>query len=111
MPERWGSWIRFPASMRPGDILRVASVGPPPVIEVRGQASGTAVFSGDGTTTQFDIAHGLGVAPEVVSVDAESADANGDRHITVDATNVSVVFAAAPASGTDNVSLRWYARE
>jgi len=71
--------------------------------------SGTATFSGDGSTTSFSWAHGLVGTPSVVVVTAASADAAGDFHVTADATNITITYAAAPAAGTDNVVLWWYA--
>jgi len=71
--------------------------------------SGKATFSGDGTTTQFSIAHGLVSTPSKVIVTPSSADASGDFYVTVDATNIYVNYVTAPASGTDNVVLYWYA--
>lgn len=93
MPERWGSWVRFPASWRPGDILRLRSVGPPPILDrLAGQTVGEAlVWDGsawvpdDGTyrkvadedfgsatllsgNNQVVVSHGLGVVPSVVLV-------------------------------------------
>jgi len=71
--------------------------------------SGTEIFSGDGTTTTFTIAHGLAGTPKTAIVTAGSSDAKGDFYVTYDATNIMVTYATAPPSGTDNVVLRWYA--
>ncbi len=71
--------------------------------------SGKATFSGDGTTTQFSIAHGLVSTPSKVLVTPCSADAAGSFYVTADATNIYVTYSTAPASGTDNVCLNWYA--
>jgi hypothetical protein len=70
---------------------------------------GTAVFSGDGTTTQFKIAHGLVGTPKVAIVTPSSNDAKGTFYITVDATYINVNYATAPPSGTNNVVLYWSA--
>jgi hypothetical protein len=70
---------------------------------------GTATFSGNGSQTQFTIAHGLAGTPKVVVVTAGSNDAKGDFYVTYDATNIYVTYATAPPSGTNNVVLRWYA--
>ena len=72
--------------------------------------SGTATFSGDGTTTTFTIAHGLVSTPTTYYVEAASADAAGDKYVTADDTNLTVTFATAPPSGTDNVVLKWEAK-
>lgn len=70
-----------------------------------------ATFSGDGTTTTFTVSHSLGSAPNVVFVQATSADANAAKHVTnKTSTGFDVVFATAPASGTDNVTLDYHAR-
>jgi hypothetical protein len=71
--------------------------------------SGTATFSGNGSQTQFTIAHGLAGTPKSWCVEAGSADAKGDKYVTADATNLTVTFAAAPPSGTNNVVLVWQA--
>lgn len=71
--------------------------------------SGKATFSGDGTTTQFAIAHGLVSTPSKVVVTPASADASGSFYVTVDATNIYVNYSTAPPSGTDNVVLYWWA--
>jgi len=71
--------------------------------------SGTATFSGDGTTTQFTIAHGLVSTPSNVQVTPRSADAAGDFYVTVDDTNIYVNYSSAPPSGSDNVVLGWEA--
>jgi len=71
--------------------------------------SGTATFSGDGTTTQFTIAHGLVGAPKVANVTPASNDAKGSFYVTADATNIYVNYATAPPSGTNNVVLYWSA--
>ena len=70
---------------------------------------GKAVFNGDGTTTQFAIAHGLSKAPEHVVVTPGSADAMGDYYATTDSSSIYVNYAAAPPAGTNNVVLFWYA--
>jgi hypothetical protein len=72
--------------------------------------SGTATFSGDGSTTQFQISHGLAGTPKTVVVTAGSADARGNFYVIYDAYNIFVVYATAPPAGTNNVVLRWYAK-
>ncbi len=71
---------------------------------------GKATLSGNGTTTTFNIAHNLLTTPTSPVVTPGSAAANGDYHITADATNISVVYATAPVTGTNNVVLYWSAR-
>lgn len=71
--------------------------------------SGTYTASGDGSTTQFTIAHGLVAEPSKVTVTPASADAAGDFYVTKDATNIYINYKTAPASGTDNLSWYWEA--
>lgn len=72
---------------------------------------GTAVLSGTGSATAFTIAHGLGVTPSEMSViPASAAAAAHPLWISADATNITVTFTTAPASGSNNVSLAWTAR-
>jgi len=71
--------------------------------------SGTATFSGDGSTTQFKIEHGLVSTPSKVLVTPMSADAAGDFYVTADDTYIYVNYKSAPPSGTDNVKLNWCA--
>jgi len=71
--------------------------------------SGTATFSGDGSTTQFKIAHGLFKAPSKVLVTPMTADATGDFYVTADDTYIYINYKTAPASGTDNIKVSWYA--
>ena len=71
--------------------------------------SGTATFSGDGTTTQFSIEHGLVSTPSKIQVTAMSEDASGDFYVTADATYIYVNYKTAPPSGTDNIKLSWSA--
>jgi len=71
--------------------------------------SGTATFSGDGTTIQFSIAHGLVSEPSKVQVTPMTEDAAGDFYVTKDATNIYVNYLSAPPSGSNNVKLSWYA--
>ena len=71
--------------------------------------SGKATFSGDGTTTQFTIAHGLVSTPSKVVVTPASADASGSFYVTADATNIYVNYSTAPPAGTANVILYWWA--
>jgi hypothetical protein len=73
------------------------------------QNSGSATFSGNGTQTQFTIAHGLAGTPKVVNVTPASNDAKGSFYVTTDATNIYVNYATAPPSGINNVVLYWSA--
>jgi len=78
--------------------------------------SGTATFSGDGTTTDFLIGdHGLAITDPtriVVKVTPISADAIAASPCVGyvdpnDNTKIRVKFASPPASGTNNVQIIW----
>ena len=71
--------------------------------------SGTATFSGDGTTTQFSIAHGLVSTPTKVLVTPMTADAASDFYVTADDTYIYINYLTAPAAGTDNLKFSWFA--
>jgi len=71
--------------------------------------SGTATFSGDGSTTQFSIPHGLVSTPTKVQVTPLTEDAAGDFYVTADATNIYINYLSPPASGADNVKVSWSA--
>jgi len=71
--------------------------------------SGTATFSGDGSTTQFKIEHGLVSTPSKVLVTPMSEDASGDFYITADNTYIYINYKTAPPSGTNNIKVSWYA--
>ena len=67
---------------------------------------GVSTQSGDGTTTTFTIPHGLVAAPSKYEVTPLSSDARDKFDVSVDDTNITITYATAPASGTDN--LKWY---
>jgi len=71
--------------------------------------TGRATFSGTGAQTAFTIPHGLASAPSSQRVVAGSAAAAGLFYVTADATNLTVTFTTAPATGTNNVVLNWQA--
>lgn len=66
---------------------------------------GVATIVGDGFTTSFTIPHGLGVAPEHISLTPKSAVANkmwfdGSGYVpSVDATDITVDFVIPPVNG------------
>ena len=69
---------------------------------------GKSTASGNGSATQFNIAHGLGSTPTYAFISvAQSGSAFVGTQFTVDTTNIVVTFATAPASGTDNVIIYW----
>jgi hypothetical protein len=72
--------------------------------------SGKYQISGDGHTTTFNIAHGCSTTPTSAQVMPGHADARADHHISaIDGTNITVTFASAPPSGTNNIVLYWRA--
>ena len=72
--------------------------------------SGTATFSGDGSTEQFTIAHGLIATPANVQVTPRSEDAANNFYTTVDGTNIYVNYLSPPPSGSNNIKLDWQAK-
>lgn len=70
---------------------------------------GNYAANGNGATTSFAIAHGLGFTPTHRSVQPRSEVANGARITAVDATNITVGFTTAPPTGTGNIKLHWVA--
>lgn len=73
--------------------------------QLQSERTGKSTASGNGTTTVFTIAHGLGSTPSYVFVDCSSHAIA--RTFTVDGTNITVTFASAPSSGTNNVIIYW----
>jgi len=71
---------------------------------------GIATFSGDGSTTTFNIPHGLADTPSKYGVSPLTPDADASRTITADVTNITITFDTAPPSGTDNLKFGWWAR-
>jgi len=68
-----------------------------------------AVFSGDGTTTQFKVEHGLVAKPSTVTATPLSADAKDFSYAEADDTYIYFNFSTAPPSGTDNIKICWEA--
>jgi len=75
----------------------------------RSHNSGVAVFSGDGSTTEFKIEHGLVSAPSKYGVTPLTPDAHADKTISADDTYITITFSTAPPSGTDNLKFSWWA--
>lgn len=69
--------------------------------------AGTALASGNGSTTSFNIAHGLGSTPYQAMIQC-STHSNTFTY-SYDSTNITVVFGTAPGSGTNNVKFQWRA--
>lgn len=74
----------------------------------RSDNDGRATFAGTGSLPVFTIAHGLGAEPRTISVTPGSAAAATDYYATSDATNITVTYVTAPASGA-TVVLNWQA--
>jgi hypothetical protein len=70
---------------------------------------GTSTQSSNGTTTIFNIAHGLFASPEWRWVTPTSDDAVGPFKVTSDATNITVTYPLPPASGSSNLVWNWRA--
>jgi hypothetical protein len=70
---------------------------------------GKSTASGNGSTTQFNIAHGLGSNPTYafISVADCGSTMKSMPDYTTDATNIVVTFGTAPESGTNNVVIYW----
>jgi hypothetical protein len=83
-------------------------ISPYVTVRYRKRNSGSATFSGDGTTTQFRIQHNLEATPNKVIVTPASRDATGQFYVTADNTYIYVNYLTAPPSGTNNVVLNWY---
>lgn len=66
---------------------------------------GKSTASGNGSTTVFNIAHGLGSIPTYTFIVCSSL--TNTNTYTADATNIVVTFATAPVSGTNNVIIYW----
>ena len=76
---------------------------------------GLAVFSGNASTTVFNIPHGIvnaagnGIVPGYFDVNGLDAVSIAAKTVTATTTNIVVTFSAAPASGSNNINLRWVA--
>jgi hypothetical protein len=69
---------------------------------------GLASFTGDGSTTAFQIAHGAGTTPVSAIVGKGAPNLPDIDYWTVDGTYITVYFKAAPASGAE-VKIWWLA--
>lgn len=68
---------------------------------------GEISFSGNGSTTVFNIPHGAGGSPNNYWALPISEAATGKHTVTRDGTNIVITFTTAPVSGTNNVKFRW----
>ena len=70
--------------------------------------AGEAVFTGDGSTDWFKIAHGLGVKPIAVMVGKGASGLPDIDYWEVDETYITVHFKSPPSEGA-NVRIWWIA--
>lgn len=70
-----------------------------------GIVSGVATPTANAVTTVFTIPHGLSSVPKHAEVSAGNALTAVLRHVSWDATNITITFLTAPLAGT--LSLRW----
>lgn len=85
---------------------------PPSNSSNTGIVGGSVLHSGDGSTTVFTIPHGMSTTPTTISVEPASAAANANPFTrTVDATNITITYTVAPASGTNNLAYFWMASD
>lgn len=78
--------------------------------DINGESGGEESFSGDGSSTTFNIPHGLGSTPSVWNVTPTSSDASGLSYVTADSSNLILNFDSAPPSNMNNVSVTWLAK-
>lgn len=77
---------------------------------INAEKTGTAILSGNGTATSFTIPHGLGSVPSFRSAVAGNAASGNISYVTADSTNITINYAVAPASGTNNLSINWFVK-
>lgn len=70
---------------------------------------GAATQSADGTATTFTFKHFLDDTPSGFTAQPASTDAMGDFIVERTPSEIRVVYATAPPSGTDNLKWRWSA--
>lgn len=70
---------------------------------------GTLTQSGDGEKTTFVVKHSLGETPDYVHVDPTTKTASADYWLSYDSTTITIKYATAPPSGTDNLAWEWAA--
>lgn len=81
---------------------------PIPVIGLR---TGSQLFSGDGSTTVFNITHGgFPFTPTYYDVGIGAPAAAGIYYLSINSVNIVVTFDVAPITGVNNITLTWAAR-
>jgi hypothetical protein len=78
-----------------------------PITSVFLETKGSNTQSGNASTNVFTITHGLGSAPNYVSVIPSSADAVNDFYVTASSTLITITYSSPPPSGTNNLSWWW----
>jgi hypothetical protein len=74
---------------------------------------GSMTFTGNASTTAFNIAHLLSATPTFYIVNGDTDDSAAPFSSSVDSSNIVVTYPFAPptpASGSDNLSFRWSAK-
>lgn len=71
--------------------------------------TGTAVRSGDSSTTIFTVTHGLGEIPTYTHVDPTTVAASADFTVNADSTSITIEYASPPPQGTENLEWSWAA--
>lgn len=95
-------------TLLPGEFVHIEAMGDFLGVLLRSPRSGTSSFSGTGAQTAFVIPHGLGAVPRATWNPSSAAGAS-PFYVTVDATNITVNYVTAPATGTNNVTGTWTA--
>lgn len=100
--------VRDPTNINFGTSLSVTDDGDG-TMTVDASSSGvttdSATKSGDGTTTTFTLSHSLGSTPSYANVVPTSEDASTDFWVSnKTSSDVDITYAAAPPSGTDNLT-------
>lgn len=70
-----------------------------------GEATGSETATGDGSVTTFTISHGLSATPTHADVTPKTEAASTDHWVSVDSTNITINYAAAPGDGEN---LEWF---
>lgn len=79
------------------------------LIGSQGTNGGKHSHSGNGSSVQFTIPHGLGAIPGSYQVMPASSDAAGVSFVEADSDNLIVHYASAPSTGSNNLSWTWSA--
>jgi len=109
-PNRSDYWF-FRYNPTTGLITCYGGTTPPTGIgmfDLRQTKRGIANFIGDGTTTVFNIPHGLATTPTFYTAEPLTNAARADHLLSADTTNIIVTFDVAPASGA-SIQFSWKA--